>query len=169
MTVRIGRNGGENLGAFDVAAADWRIHPRYPKSYSARTAAVDALDLAVLHVGTPSPNGYVFTLANYSPSPDTPVAVCGYASGGGRVDVNKQNIDVGRIIDLRSDFESMKVEVLALSGSSGGPAFLEEPIMSGDHEPASIPVIGILVSGPTDLDNNICLLTPDKQNWAMSA
>ena len=27
--------------------------------------------------------------------------------------------------------------------------------------------MGILVSGPTDIKNTICLLTPDKINWAM--
>jgi V8-like Glu-specific endopeptidase len=169
VTVNVGRNGGDIIRSFAVPAADWRIHPRYPATIASHyTLAHTSFDLAVLKVAAPPPGGLFFTLTNYSPHPATPVAVCGYAGHGG-LDVDKQNLDLGKLGELTPDYEGMSVQVLATHGSSGGPAFLEGPIMSGDHDPETIPVMAVYVATSGDLDNHVCLLGPDKQDWATSA
>ena len=170
IMVHVGQHGsgaGSDLKSFKVTSGDWTIHPQYASSGNNST-----FDMAVIRVPDPGvngpPNGLHFDLINFSPVPDTPVAITGYASGRGRVDSTIQHLDIDRIRSIGPAGETANLMIFALVGTSGSPAFIDfTDNMSGDRLPGRIPVMGILVSGPTDIENTICLLTPDKINWAM--
>ncbi len=164
ITLRPGRNGSSTLAKFDVMPVDWTVHPTYT---AAGTRYDEAHDLAIIRVpNNPPPNGFHFNLINYSPSADTPIAVCGYASGGQDPDVQNMDFDIIRKVEGSGAFVDFNLQ--ARHGTSGGPVFVDfANDMSGDHPPDGIPVMGVLTTTAGAKHNRGVLMTPDKINWAM--
>lgn len=161
MTIRAGQQqGGTHLSEFHVTAADWTAHPQWAGS----NATNRSFDMAVIRVTTPPPGGQYFEIANYSPVPETPVAVCGYS--GQDVASDRQHLDIDRIRRLGNDGETVEYNLQTRQGGSGSPVFLDFVNSPGGDAPSAIPVMGVHVARGDAQHNRGVLLTPDKIDWA---
>ena len=164
ITVRVGQQNATTwLDSFDLTPADWTAHPTWVSS-----AATDrGFDLGVLRVTTPPPAGEFFQLINYSPSADTPIAVCGYGSDTG-VDSQRQHLDIDRIRAISNNGENVDYNLQTRGGNSGSPVFAHFTKESaGGEMPETIPVMGVHVAGESTTLNRGVLLSPDKIDWAL--
>ncbi|HPG22719.1 MAG TPA: trypsin-like peptidase domain-containing protein [Amaricoccus sp.] len=164
ITVRVGQQNATTwLDSFDLTPGDWTAHPTWVSS-----AATDrGFDLGVLRVTTPPPAGEFFQLINYSPSADTPIAVCGYGSDTG-VDSQRQHLDIDRIRAISNNGENVDYNLQTRGGNSGSPVFAHFTKESaGGEMPETIPVMGVHVAGESTTLNRGVLLSPDKIDWAL--
>ena len=162
VTIRPGQqNETTFLDSFNVTPADWTVHPLWVSS-----GATDrAHDLSVIRVSNAPPNNEYFRLINYSPVPETPLAVCGY--GGRDVDSDRQHLDIDRIRRLSEGGEVLEYNLQTRRGNSGSPVFVDfTNAVPGGDAPSSIPVMGVHVASGDTQHNRGVLLTPDKIAWA---
>jgi V8-like Glu-specific endopeptidase len=156
------------------------IHPLYT---SANSGTSRAHDLAVVRVRNAAPHGLHFRIADFSPAPDSRIAVCGYASGShaqgndtfdfqdllpeARADY-KQHMDADVIREVVNDGEGILYNLQTLGGNSGSPVFLAPQSVEGDDPTRLMQVIGVHSSGESTWRNHGVLLTPNKRDWALS-
>lgn len=161
VTVRVGQQNATTwLDSFDVTSLDWTVHPTWVSS-----GATDrGFDLSVIRVTHAPPGGNYFRMINYSPSPETPIAVCGY--GGEDVDSDRQHLDIDKVRGLSADLENFDYNLQTRKGNSGSPVFAHFTNTSSEI-PESIPVMGVHVAGHSGTLNRGVLLTPDKIEWAL--
>jgi V8-like Glu-specific endopeptidase len=161
VTVRVGQQNATTwLDSFEVTPSDWTVHPTWVSS----GATNRGFDLSVIRVSHAPPGGNYFHMINYSPSPETPIAVCGY--GGEDVDSDRQHLDIDRVRGLSDDFENFDYNLQTRKGNSGSPVFAHFTNTSSEL-PESIPVMGVHVAGHSGALNRGVLLTPDKIEWAL--
>ena len=162
INVRVGQQDTSTwLDVFDLTPADFDPHP----TWAASAARNRGFDLGILRVPNGPPNGQHFHLINYSPSADTPIAVCGYGSDTG-VDGHKQHLDIDRVRAISADMENFDYNLQTRGGNSGSPVFAHFTNTSSEM-PENIPVMGVHVAGKSNTLNRGVLLNPDKINWAM--
>lgn len=162
VTVNVGqRDASTRLARFTVQPDDWSVHPRWQSS----GGRDDDFDLAVIRVRNTPPGGQFFRLINYSPVPETPIAVCGYS--GGDADGQKQNLDIDRIRRLEGGGERVAYNLQTRPGASGSPVFAHYPDHNSGGMPAdAIPVMAVHTHGVGDgRHNGGVLLTPEKIDW----
>ncbi|GAA3876852.1 trypsin-like serine peptidase [Celeribacter arenosi] len=160
LTIEPGRHGSTTLGSFSATRDDMEVHPNYMATEDG------AFDMGVIHVTTPPPNGQYFQLINYSPVPETPLAVCGYGFGGAAA-ADRQHLDIDRIRRLAMNGEVVEYNLQTLGGNSGSPAFVDfSNNRSGGYSPSDLLVMGIHISASDDTHNRAVLLTPEKIDWA---
>jgi V8-like Glu-specific endopeptidase len=149
MEVSPGRtNDMSTFGPFTVSgASSFVVHPRYSGSGD--------FDLAVVKVATPPPHGAAFELEELSMSPESGIAVCGYAAEGTSVDLDRQHMDVDTIRDLNA--ETFTYALHARRGTSGSPTFY----VLGDR----IRAVGVLSRTGDRYHYVGCRLTDEKIRW----
>ncbi len=162
VTVRVGQQNATTwLDTFDVKPADWTVHPDWVSS-----GATDrGFDLSVIRVTHAPPGGNYFRMINYCPSPETPIAVCGYGSDTD-VDSQRQHLDIDKVREIVNNGENVDYNLQTRGGNSGSPVFAHFTNTASEM-PDSIPVMGIHVSTASDELNRAVLLTPDKIDWAL--
>ena len=161
LTVRVGQQNATTwLDSFEVTPADWTVHP----TWVASGASNRGFDLSVIRVSHFPPGGEHFELINYSPAPETPIAVCGY--GGEDVDSDRQHLDIDRVRSLSDDYENFEYNLQTRKGNSGSPVFAHFTNTSSEL-PQAIPVMGVHVAGHSGTLNRGVLLSPDKIEWAL--
>jgi len=160
IRIQPGYNERDVFPAFTVGPDALEVHPQY------RDHGNVGFDMGVIHVTQGPPGGHAFTLIDYSPIPNTPLAVSGY----GLSDVasaEKQHLDIATFRSLADNGETLVFDIFALGGNSGSPCFVDfSNDRSGGFSSEHLPVMAILQGGPTDLNNRGVLLTPDKIDWA---
>lgn len=162
VTVRVGQQNATTwLDTFTLGPNDWTVHP----TWAASGASDRGFDLSVMRVSHPPPGGVFFDLINHSPSPDTPVAVCGYGSDAG-VDGERQHLDIDKVRAVSASLENFEYNLQTRGGNSGSPVFVNFTDTASEM-PENIPVMGVHVSTASDRLNRGVLLTPDKIEWAM--
>ena len=161
LTVRPGQQNATTwLDSFDVAPAEWAVHP----TWVASGASNRGFDLSVIRVTHAPPGGNYFATINYSPAPETPIAVCGY--GGEDVDSDRQHLDIDRVRAVSDDLETFDYNLQTRKGNSGSPVFAHFTDTASEP-PQAIPVMGVHVAGHGATLNRGVLLTPDKIDWAL--
>ncbi|MDP5217007.1 trypsin-like peptidase domain-containing protein [Ruegeria sp. 2205SS24-7] len=165
VSIRPGQQSNSNIPhRFSVRTQDWTIHPTWRSS----GASDRTHDMAVIRVTQGPPNGEHFHLINYSPSPEAPIAVCGY--GGQDVASDRQHLDIDRVRRLTGGGEIVEYNLQTRKGNSGSPVFAHfNNDSSGGDLPEAIPVMGVHVARGLSGDshhNRGVLLTPDKIDWA---
>lgn len=155
------------------------IHPLYT---SGDRGTSKGHDLAVVQVGNTAPHGQFFRIANFSPSQDSQIAVCGYGSGSHKQSNDqldwqdflpdaqadfKQRMDADYIREVVNNHHGVHYNLQTLAGNSGSPVFLA-PGGSADDPTELMQVIGVHSSGTDNQHNHGVLLTPEKRDWALS-
>lgn len=152
MIVTPARNGAATpFGSFEVQPSAMVAHP----NWRANPISAD-FDIAVLKVRNGPPNGEFFGLEELRFTPETGVAVCGYAADrAAGVDPNHQNIDYDTIRDLNR--ESFTYSLNTTGGTSGSPVFY---ITNG-----VVRAVGIHSRTNNRHTNRGCRLTDSKISW----
>lgn len=170
------------LAAFSVNTSDWTINPHY-------TTNGDAHDIAVIRTKVAPPDGKYFRIANFSPSGDTRIAVCGYA-GSSRAQKSsgfawqkflpkaesdgKQHLDADRIRSTLAGGEAIAYNLHTLRGTSGSPVFIMPDDAADDDAEDQMQIIGVHRRSRNDGEPNTnfenvgVLMTPRKRDWALS-
>lgn len=156
------------------------IHPLY----RSRDPAVSrAHDLAVVRVRNSAPHGKFFRIADFTPSQNQKIAVCGYAASShaqqnstldfpdllpeARADF-KQHMDADSIREVTNNGEGFLYNIQTLGGNSGSPVFLAPRSVEGDDPTRLMQVIAVHSSGQDAWRNHGVRLTPSKRDWALS-
>lgn len=162
VTVRVGQQNSTTwLDSFTLAPSEWTVHPNWVSS-----GATDrGHDLSIMRVTNPPPNGEYFRMINYSPVPETPIAVCGY--GGEDVDGARQHLDIDRIRAVTNGGHNVDYNLQTRRGNSGSPVFAHFTNQPTGSAPEQIPVMGVHVASESDTLNRGVLLDPDKIEWAL--
>jgi len=152
MIVTPARNAAATpFGSFEVQPGAMVAHPRW----LATPTSAD-FDIAVLKVRSGPPNNEFFRLEELRSTPETGIAVCGYAADrAAGVDPNLQNIDYDTIRDL--DRESLTYSLNTTGGTSGSPVFY---ITNG-----AVRAVGIHSRTNDRHTNRGCRLTGSKMGW----
>jgi len=156
------------------------IHPLYTN----RDPGVSrAHDLAVVRVRSAAPRGMFFRIADFTPSQNQKIAVCGYAATSkaqhnntfdfpdllpeARADF-KQHMDADVIREVTNNGEGFLYNIQTLAGNSGSPVFIAPRSVQGDDPTQLMQVIAVHSSGQDAWRNHGVRLTPNKRDWALS-
>lgn len=139
------------FGSFSVTPRDWTHHPQW----NPRQQRAD-FDLAVIRVNQAPPHD-VFPIEELRMSPQSGIAVCGYAATSD-VTLYQQHIDVDTIRDL--DAESFTYGLHTRGGTSGSPVFYTD----GNH----VMTVGVHSRAAGEHLNRGCRLTDSKIRWIRS-
>jgi hypothetical protein len=156
------------------------IHPLYTN----RDPGISrAHDLAVVRVRNAAPRGMFFRIADFTPSQNQKIAVCGYAASShaqhnstldfpdllpeARADF-KQHMDADIIREVTNNGEGFLYNLQTLGGNSGSPVFVAPRSVEGDDPTRLMQVIAVHSSGQDSRRNHGVRLTPSKRDWALS-
>lgn len=156
------------------------IHPHY----TSRDPGVShAHDLAVVRVRNSAPQGKFFRIADFTPSQNQKIAVCGYAASShaqhnstldfpdllpeARADF-KQHMDADVISEVTNNGEGFLYNIQTLGGNSGSPVFVAPRSVQGADPTQLLQVIAVHSSGQNAWRNHGVRLTPNKRDWALS-
>lgn len=170
VTVIPGKNGEgagsaqEPYGRFTVAAASWRVAPRYTGDGDWDN------DLAVIdNVPTAAPGGQWFEFLNATPSDRMPLVVCGYSRKSRTVpqlsalmDGTKQHLH-GGYARRQPTPETIDYPILTLARASGSPVYTLED--DGDGLRAKICAVHVSGEPAAEGLNRGCFITPAKIDW----
>lgn len=170
VTVIPGKNGEgagsaqEPYGRFTVAAASWRVAPRYTGDGDWDN------DLAVIdNVPTAAPGGQWFEFLNATPSDRMPLVVCGYSRKSRAVpqlsalmDGTKQHLH-GGYARRQPTPETIDYPILTLARASGSPVYTLED--DGDGLRAKICAVHVSGEPAAEGLNRGCFITPAKIDW----